>query len=131
MPGRTLSLNFGGHEVCAQTTEAQLGSEEADADQVTFSDVATGNDRTWTFDVTGVADYAEGSLWSLLWDTGRFVPVPYTLKPYGDHVASPEQPHFTGAVLVEAKPPIGGNAGDIWTFEAKLVCTAPPVRVTS
>jgi hypothetical protein len=126
MPGRSLLLNFGGLEVCAETTEAQLGNEDADADQVTFADVANGNDRTWTFDVTGVADYAQGSLWSLIWDTGRFVPV-----PYGDADPSPEQPHFTGSVLVEARPPIGGAAGSIWTFEAKLVCTGAPVRVTS
>lgn len=129
--GKNLWLTFGGVQVCAQTTEALLGNDAADDDMVTFADVANGTDRVWSFGVTGVADYAQGSLWSLLWDTGRFVPVPFVFKPYGNDEPSAEQPHFVGNVLVDAKPPVGGSAANVWTFEAKLVCPEPPVRVTA
>jgi hypothetical protein len=129
LTGRNLYLDFAGVQVCAETTNAVLGNEAADADTVTFADVANGTDRTWAFAVTGVADYSQGSLWSLLWDTGRFTEIPFVYKPYGDHEPSPDRPHFIGSVLVDAKPEVGGGAGDIWTYDAKLVCTAPPVRV--
>ena len=129
--GRGLYLTFSGVQVCASLTDALLGNEAADDDMVTFADVANGTDRVWAFSITGVADYAQGSLWSLLWDTGKYVPVPYVFKPYGNAAATAAQPHFTGDVLVDAKPPIGGSADAFWKFDARLVCTAPPLRVTA
>lgn len=126
--GRNLSLTFGAVEVACVSTSVNLDNEPAPDDLVTFADVIAGDDKRWFFTVAGYPDYAAGSFWSLLWDTAAFTPIAYVFKPYGNAAASTAQPHFTGSVTVDRKPPIGGDAGRSWTFETRLTCTATPTR---
>ena len=79
--------------------------------------------------LSAVSDYADTSFWTVLWDNAG-TEVAYVLKPYGNATPSASQPHFTGEVKILAKPPIGGEAGSTWTFEARLDCVDEPLRVT-
>lgn len=130
--GKNLSLLFDTIEINCASTSIVLDNEPADADLVTFADVVSGTDKRWFFTVSALSDYAAGTLWDLLWNTPAFVPIPYTFCPYGNtELASPSQPHFRGEVVVDKKPPIGGDAGTQWAFEARLTCTADPERLVS
>lgn len=129
--GKWLQLTFADlYEVNCLSTSVMLDNEDADADLVTFGDVIAGNDKRWFFTITGLPDYGDGTFWSLLWSTPPFTPLPYFFNPYGGPFATPEKPWFTGFVTVDRKPPVGGDAGMPWTFDARLTCTANPTRVT-
>lgn len=130
--GRHLTLAFDDLEVNCVSTQVTLDSEDADRELVTFADVVSGNDKRWSFTITAVADYAAGSFWDMLWVTPAYQPIDYEFAPYGNTTPNVDQPHFTGQVTVDRRPPIGGDAGaPWWTFDARLVCTANPTRVTS
>jgi hypothetical protein len=129
--GRRLSLTFGSVEINCDSTSIVLDNEDADAELVTFGDVVAGNDKRWFFTVSGLPDYGAGSFWSLLWDTPAYVPIPYEFNPYGVDAPTTSTPVFTGEVTVDRKPPIGGEAGARWAFDARLTCTENPTRVTT
>jgi hypothetical protein len=129
--GKNLSLVFGTVEVNCVSTSIVLDNDKAEADRVTFADVIAGLDRQWFFTVNGYPDYSSGTFWSWLWEQPAFTPFPYVFKPYGNAAASAAQPHFTGSVTIDQKPPLGGDAGNAWTFGTRLTCTAQPVRVTT
>lgn len=126
--GKNLSLTFGAVEVACVTSTAVLDNEDAPAELVTFADVIAGNDRRWFFTLTGYPDYSSGTFWSLLWETPAFTPIAYVFKPYGNATPTAAEPHFTGQAVVDQKPPIGGDAGRAWAFDARLTCTATPER---
>lgn len=128
--GKNLSLVFGSTEVACVSTSVTLEPEDMPADMVTFADVMTGNDKRWFFTVSGYPDYAAGSFWSALWDLTFDTAIPYLFKPYGNDVASTTEPHFSGVVTVDSKPPLGGAANRAWEFDVRLTCTGPPTRVT-
>lgn len=129
--GKNLSLAFGAVEVACVSTSILLDNEKLDAEVVTFDDITKGNDRRWFFTITGLPDLGPGTWWSLLWNTPANTSIPFRYAPYGNTTASPEQPHFTGAATVDQKPPVGGEAGQLWKFDTRLTCTAPPTRVTA
>lgn len=127
--GRNLSLTFGSVQVACVSTSATLDNEDAAADVVTFADVINGTDKRWFIGISGYPDYAPGTFWSLLWDLPPWSPIPYLFKPYGNDVATDDQPHFAGQAVAERKPPLGGDAGRAWTWEMRLNCTAAPTRI--
>lgn len=130
--GRNLSLLFDTVEVRCVSTSVLLDNEPGDPDLTTFAEVIAGEDQRWFFTVTALADYADGTLWDLLWETPAYTPIPYTFVPYGNtELASPTEPHFWGDVTVDRKPPVGGDAGGLWRFDARLTCTAVPGRLIS
>jgi hypothetical protein len=129
--GNNLLFQFGTVEVACTSTSAVLDSEKADADRVTFADVISGLDWQWFFVVTGHPDYAPGTFWTLCWETAAFVPVAYLFRPYGNAVATAQQPHFSGSATIDKKPPLGGDAKAVWAFDTRLTCTAQPTRVTA
>lgn len=126
--GKDLSLTFDAQEFNADGTVVVLDNEEADQEAVTFAEVGAGDTRQWFFQVTALGDYAAGTIWDLLWENSG-QEVPFMFKPYGNAAASAAQPHFTGTATVVAKPPIGGTAGETWTFEARLDVTGVPTKV--
>lgn len=128
--GKDLSLTIDGEEVNLEGTSALLENEEADTDAVTFAELASGTPLQWFFTINAVADYGTGSLWSTLWDNAGDT-VPYVLKPYGNATPTTAQPHFTGTCTINAKPPIGGTANEVFTFEARLDVVGEPTRVTA
>lgn len=128
--GKDLSLTIDGQEFNAAGTAVVLDNEEADQEAVTFAELGAGDARTWFFQLTALGEYGAGSFWDTLWENSG-ADVPYVFKPYGNTTPTASQPHFTGDVTIDSKPPIGGTAGETWTFEARLTCTAVPTRVTA
>ena len=128
--GKDLSLMFGTQEVNLEATAVTLQNEEADGDAVTFAELAAGAAVQWYFEVTATSDYGDGSFWSFCWDNSG-QDVEFTFKPYGNAAATVAQPHFTGTATVVSKPPIGGSAGEVLTFETRLDVVGEPLRVTA
>lgn len=128
--GKDLSLTIDGEEVNVEATSVTLENEEADTDAVTFAELGSGNPVQWFFTITAVADYGTGSLWTNLWDNAGSE-VPFVFKPYGNSTATTAQPHFTGDAVIVSKPPIGGTANEVFTFEARLDVVDAPERVTA
>lgn len=127
--GKDLSLTFDGTEIALEATSVVLEHEEADGDAVTFAELAAGDAVQWYFTVNATSDYGTGSWWAFCWDqSGQ--DVDFVFKPYGNENPSASQPHFTGTATVVSKPPIGGTAGDVFTFESRLDVTGTPTRVT-
>lgn len=127
--GRNLSLMINSVEFNAAGTSVTLQNEEADSEAVTFAELAAGTARQWFFELTAVSDYSQGSFWDMLWQNAGST-VNYVFKPYGNQTASASQPHFTGKVTINSKPPVGGDAGSIWTFDARLDCDDTPTKKT-
>ena len=128
--GANLSLTFDAQEFNADGTAVVLDNEEGQTEAVTFAEVAAGDTRQWFFQLTAIGDYAAGSIWDLLWENSG-QDVPFVFKPYGNAAATAAQPHFTGTAKVVAKPPIGGTAGETWTFEARLDVDGVPAKVVA
>lgn len=125
--GKDLSLTIDGTEVNLEATSVVLDREDADTDAVTFGELGSGTPQQWFFSLEAVADYGTGSVWTLLWENSGDT-IPYVLKPYGNITATADQPHFTGTATIVAKPPVGGAANEVFTFEARLDVVGEPVR---
>lgn len=128
--GKNLSLMIGTKEVNLDGTSVVLDNEEADTDAITFAELAAGTPLQWFFTLSAVADYATGTLWDYLWSNAGSS-VSFVFKPYGNAVASATQPHFTGTTTINSKPPIGGSANEVFTFEARLDVAGEPVKKTT
>lgn len=128
--GKDLSLTIDAVEVNLEGTSVLLENEEADTDAVTFAELASGTPLQWFFTINAVADYGVGSFWSTLWDNAG-ASVAFVFKPYGNATATTAQPHFTGNCTINAKPPVGGSANEVFTFEARLDVEGEPTRVTA
>lgn len=126
--GNSLSLMFGSTEVNLEATSVVLQNEDADGDNVTFAELAAGNAVQWFFEITATSDYGSSSFWSYLWENAGS-DVTFTFKPYGNATASATQPHFTGTVTIAKKPPVGGQAGEVFTFDMRLDLVGEPTRV--
>lgn len=128
--GKTnLVFELGGTDFGADVSSISLTNEDADSDVTTFADAAAGGAKQWYFEVTAVSGTNTGSLWDYLW-TNSGTTVAYAYAPHGNATPSATQPHFTGSVAIGAKPPIGGEAGQTFTFDIRLDCTAEPTRAT-
>lgn len=126
--GKDLSLTFESQEINLEATSVVLQNEEADSDAVTFAEVSSGAAVQWFFEITATSDYGDASFWTLLWDNSG-ADVPFVFKPYGNAAPTTAQPHFTGTATVVSKPPIGGEAGAVFTFETRLDVVGEPTRV--
>lgn len=127
--GKDLSLTIDGVEVNVEATSVTLNNEEADTDAVTFAELASGTPLQWFIEIEAVADYGTGSLWTTLWEKSGD-DVAFVFKPYGNAAASATQPHFTGSATIVAKPPVGGTANEVFTFEARLDVVGEPSKVS-
>lgn len=128
--GKNLSLKVGTTEYNMDLTSVVLQNEEADDDATTFADLAAGGAVQWFFEIEGVADYGTGSLWTFLWESAGDSGVAFTFAPYGNATPSATQPHFTGTLNVGSKPPVGGTANEVFSFEARLDVDGEPTMVT-
>lgn len=130
---RTLTIKVGGTDFTAQVSKAEITSNAADSDFVTFADAAAGGRREYRLEFTAAQDLQTGSLWDQVFSSAGTT-VAFDLGPYGG-VASATNPHFTGnAVITEPDGSfIGGEANASTsarqTFDCVWVCTAKPTRV--
>jgi len=125
--GKSLSLTLGATEFNDNLISVTLSNEAADDDVTTFADLAAGGSVTWSISMEAVSDYSTTSLWGYLWANSG-TNVAFVLKPYGNATASATQPHFNGTVALGAKPGIGGEAGETFTFEYTADLTAAPTK---
>lgn len=125
--GKDLSLTFEGEEVNLEATSVLMDNEDADSDAITFAELADGDALQWFFAITAVSDYGADSFWTFCWDHAG-EDVDFVFKPYGNDTASASQPHFTGTATVNKKPPVGGEAGSVFTFETRFEIQGTPVR---
>lgn len=132
--GNNLSLTFvkGAvtEEVNLEATSVVLDNEDADEDDVTFAELASGSNVQWFFEITATSDYGADTWWTFVWDNAG-QDATFTFKPYGNASPTTSQPHFTGTVNVGPKPPLGGTAGETWTFEKRMDLVGEPTRVTA
>lgn len=124
--GKTnLVFKLAGTDFGADVSTISLTNEDADSDVTTFADAAAGGTKQWFFEGTAVSGTNSGSLWDYLWqNTGTSVA--YIYAPHGNATPSASQPHFTGNVTIGAKPPIGGEAGQTFTFDFRIDCDEEP-----
>jgi hypothetical protein len=128
--GKNLSFMLDGDQQFAlDGTSVLLDSEDADGDAVVFAELEDGTPQTWFFQISAVADYGAASLHTFLW-TNAGSEIPFVFNPYGGAVGT-ANPHWVGEVKIPKKPPVGGEAGSTWTFEARLDCVEPPERITA
>lgn len=129
--GRNLSLMFDGTtEFSADGTSVVLDNEEGDTDSQTFEELSEGAARQWFFQITARSDFSADSFWRLLWQNAG-QDIPFLFKPEGNAAASADQPHWSGTATVTAKPPIGGQAGSNWTYDARLDVVGEPTMVVA
>lgn len=87
-------------------------------------------DSRWQFEITAIQSTDPESFWTFLYEnTNRSVPFSYA--PHGNEEPSPEQPHFTGIVLIPPPPALGGEAGRFveYLFDISLPIIQGPLRV--
>lgn len=125
--GKNLSFTIAGTEYNGDITSVTLANEEADDDVTTFADLSAGGNVAWTIEVEGVSDYGSTSLWSYCWANAGSEAA-FVFKPYGNVTASTTQPHFTGTLIVRAKPAVGGTAGETFTFEYTFDVKGAPTK---
>lgn len=133
---RKLTLTIDGEEVAPEVSSARISSGETDSDFVSFADAAAGGGRTYTLALTFVQDAAAGSLWDQVWsNAGSDVPV--VVRPYGNAVPTPAEPHFTGDVTITEPDGdmLGGDADPSntarFTTEVEWAFVDKPLRVTA
>lgn len=129
--GKSLSITVDSVEYNMDLTSVTLQNEEADDDATTFADLSAGGAVQWFFEMEAVADYSDSSLWSFLWTNAGDTDIAFMFKPYGNAVASASQPHFSGTLNVGSKPPVGGQANEVFTFEARLDVNGEPLKVVA
>lgn len=129
--GKSLSITVDAKEYNMDLTSVVLQNEEADDDATTFADLQAGGSVQWYFEMEAVADYSATSLWSFLWTEAGSSNKAFVFKPYGNALATPAQPHFKGTLNVGSKPPVGGEANEVFTFEARLDVNGEPTKVVA
>lgn len=130
MKGKGITFTYDGTAYECDLTSVVLEKSAADSGAtdgtLTFCDVGTSaaDGDVWKMTITALqsTDYTpEKALHALLWDLAKTGgEMAFVFAPHGNDVATQNQPHFTGSVLVKegAYPSVGGDAGeDAWTFD--------------
>lgn len=129
--GKNLSFTVDGTEFNADGTAVVMDNEDADTETQTFADLDQGTAVQWFFQLTALTDLAGTSFHSMLWDNAGSE-VAYVYDPYGvGATPTADKPHYTGTVKIPRKPPVGGTAGETWTFEFRMDIVDEPTKVTS
>lgn len=129
--GGQLSITINAVEYKTDLTNLVLNNEEADSDSTTFADVGAGGALQWFFEGSAISDFGTGSLWNYVWANSGTSAIAFVYKPYGNATATPAKPHFTGTLTLPAKPPIGGAAGETWTWDVRMDVAGTPAMVTA
>jgi hypothetical protein len=133
---RLLKLEVDGNAAEDEVSRAVITTGEADSDFVTFAQAAAGGSRQYNLEFTAAQDLVADTLWDMIWSAPG-TEVAFTIMPYGNAVASPTQPHFTGtAVVTEPDGDFIGGEADIstsarMTVEAVWPLTGKPTKVVA
>lgn len=127
--GNKLLLEIDGVNHWCDATSVVLEHEDAEDDVTTFCEVDAGGSKQWFFTIELIASMQESSFWRTLWaNSGETVP--YVYSPEGTETPTTDSPHFTGELIIGAKPTIGGEAGSTQVTEVRLDCTGEPTLDT-
>lgn len=135
LSGRTLTISVGGTDYTSQVFSASVEADDADTDEVTFSEAAAGGGRTYVLALKLTQDMAASTLWDKIW-TASGTDAAVILKPYGNAAASVTQPHYsmTASIREPNGTLIGGEADASptkrQTVEVEWPLTAKPTKVT-
>lgn len=130
--GAQLSLTINSVEYKLEVKRAEIVTEEADNDAVTFGDLGLGGSFDYYLEVEAISDYATGSLWEYVWSNEGATAVAYKVNPYGNATASATKPHFTGTLTVPGgQATIGGTADETFAFEARFLLNGKPTKVVA
>lgn len=107
----TTGVVTGGTEYTVDVSKAEVTSNPADRDFVSFADAASGGARDYALELTIVQDPATTALWNKIWSAAG-TDVPVIVKPYGNVAASTTQPWFsqTATITEPEGTLIGGEA---------------------
>lgn len=108
---RKLTLTIDGQDVTAEVSSATITSGEAKSDFISFADAAAGGTREYGLKLKFIQDATSASLWNKVWSAAG-TDVPAVINPYGNVVASPAEPHFSGTVTISEPDGdfLGGDA---------------------
>ena len=134
MKGKGITFTYDDVSYECDLTAVVLQKDTADtatADSTqTFCDVDSGSasGNVWKMDITAIqsSDYTpEKALHTLIWDLAIVGgELDFMFAPAGNEVASANEPHYTGIVLVDkgGYPSVGGDSGEnTWTFDYNFV----------
>lgn len=128
--GKNLNFTVDGVQFNADGTAVVMDNEDGDTDSQTFVELLDGTPVQWFFQLTAITDLASTSFHTMLWDNAGD-DVAFVYKPYGNAVPSADQPHYTGTCTIPKKPPVGGQAGQTWTFDFRIDIVDEPTKVTA
>jgi hypothetical protein len=133
---RSLTLTVDGTDVTAQVSTCVIKAAETDSDFVSFADAAAGGGREYTLALTFVQDPTAGTLWDQVWaHAGEEVPA--LVRPYGNAVASADQPHWScTAIISEPDGDLLGGEADAspsnrFVTEVEWKLAAKPTKVVA
>ncbi|OZE03054.1 hypothetical protein CH249_14655 [Rhodococcus sp. 05-2255-3B1] len=129
--GKDLSIEIDGTEY--NTDLKAFRCEPDDGEDIafkTFARMKEGDTKAWFIRGTGFQDFQTSSFWTYIWlNAGQNVP--FIARPYGNEVATADQPHFTGTCTIVSKAGFGGDADEEHEFEVEWPIDGVPLRVTA
>lgn len=129
--GKDLTFTVDGISFTADGTSVVMDNEDGETATQTFDDLENGVPTKWFFQLTALTNLAGTSFHSMLWDNGGSE-VAYVFDPMGAGVTpTGDKPKFTGTCKIPRKPPIGGQAGEPWTFDFRIDIVGEPTKVTT
>lgn len=126
--GKNLSFLVDGVQFNADGTAVVMDNEDGDTGTQTFKDLDNGTPTDWFFQITALTDLSATSFWRMLWESAG-TEVAFVFNPYGTVTA--DHPGFTGTCKIPRKPPVGGTAGEDWTFDFRIDIVGEPVMDTT
>jgi hypothetical protein len=129
-------MTIDGDDVTAEVSTATITSTEAKSDFVSFADAAAGGSREYGLKLKFLQDATSASLWNQVWSAAG-TDVPVVVRPYGNAVPTPEEPHFTGTATISEPDGdyLGGDADPStsarFVTEVAWVFLDKPVKVTA
>lgn len=129
--GKNLSFTVDGVQFNADGTSVVMDNEDGDAGTQVFADLQNGTPVNWFFQLTALTDLASTTFWRMLWENAG-AEIAYVFDPLGVAAApTDDAPKFTGTCKVPRKPPVGGTAGEDWTYDFRIDIVGEPTMVTA
>ncbi|GAA4075767.1 hypothetical protein ACFFOS_27650 [Nocardioides kongjuensis] len=129
--GKDLTFTVDGVQFNADGTSVVMDNEDGDAGTQTFAELANGTPVNWFFQITALLDLAGTSFHTMLWDNAG-TEVAFVFDPMGAGVTpTVNKPKYTGNCKIPRKPPVGGQAGETWTYDFRIDIVGEPTKVTA
>lgn len=133
---RLIALEVDGVDRSNEVSVANITSNEADSDFMSFAEARSGGSREYALAMTIAQDHASMTLWDLIW-TGAGTEVDGVYAPYGNALATVSEPHYTFTAVVSEPEGtfLGAEATDsttaVATIEVEWKLTGKPTKVTA